>query len=71
MLVTSYVTRLVSSQCTELKVVADYENPRDKARRIALRGDGASFTGLSRECVLDSAGSGPLAQALNEKRWNS
>ena len=53
---------------TELKVVADYENPRDKARRIALRGDGASFTGLSREFVLDSAGSGPLAQALNEKR---
>ena len=53
---------------TELKVVADYENPRDKARRIALRGDGASFTGLSREYVLDSAGSGPLAQALNEKR---
>ena len=52
---------------TALKVVADYENPRDKARRLALRGDGKSFIGLSRELVLDSTGQGPVAQALKLK----
>jgi putative membrane protein len=49
-----------------LRVVGDYENPRDKARRVSLRGDGQSFTGLSREITLDPDGEGPAGQALRE-----
>merc|ERR1719424_745141 len=32
----------------EFSVVADYENPRDRGRRLTMRGDGESFVKLLR-----------------------
>ena len=48
----------------ELRVIADYENPRETQRRKALRGDGSSFVTHSRSLVLDANGSGPVAESL-------
>ena len=50
----------------DLTVIADYENPRDKAMRLALRGDGKSFVGLSKGLVLDATGNGPVGAALRK-----
>jgi hypothetical protein len=45
-------------------VAAEYENPRDKKTRLALRGDGKSFTGLARELKLERDSEGPVQSAL-------
>jgi len=49
----------------KLKVVGEYENPRDKKTRLQLRGDGKSFPSLSAEYELDANGNGPISTALN------
>jgi len=51
----------------QLNVIADYENPTDVKRRLAIRGDGESFTKVSRALTLDAKGQGPVAKALNTK----
>jgi hypothetical protein len=46
------------------RVKADYESPRDRKTRLMLRGDGNSFTKVSRGLTLDANGNGPVAKAL-------
>ena len=48
----------------ELRVTGDYENPRDTSLRKALRSDGESFVGISRDMIVDIDSEGPVQQAL-------
>jgi len=47
-----------------LRVIADYENPRETQLRSALRGDGESFVKISRGLTLDLNAGGPVQDAL-------
>ena len=47
-----------------LRVVADYENPRDATIRRSLRADGLSFVKLSRELVVSSNDGNCLSSVL-------
>ena len=48
----------------KLRVIADYENPRETALRKALRSDGESFVKISRELELEIDAEGPVQAAL-------
>jgi hypothetical protein len=47
-----------------LRVIADYENPRETQLRKALRGDGESFIKISRGLAIDIGEEGPVQEAL-------
>jgi hypothetical protein len=53
---------------SDLKVKAEYESPSDKKTTGLLRGDGSSFTKISRGLVLDADGTGPVAEALKTNK---
>ena len=48
----------------EMRVIADYENPRDVQIRKTMRGDGESFVKISRELTVELDSVGPVQEAL-------
>lgn len=55
---------LLDASGSVLTVAADYESPDDKKTTGLLRGDGQTFTKLSKSLRLNAHGQGPVAQAL-------